>query len=118
MTAARASRRWLAALACGTSGLTVGCTPVAAGGGSGVVPGGGAVREAVVRVGAFATVSAIAVSPARAFVVAEGGLATYDRNRRGWLPPIALGFAGPRSPLAAACVSASSPVQAISLLLT
>jgi len=57
------------------------------------------VRDAVVRVGAFATVSAIAVSPVRAFVVGEGGLGIYDRNQRGWLPPLALGMAGPRSPL-------------------
>ena len=78
----------------------MGCTPVAAGGGSGVAPGGAVVRDAVVRVGPFATVSAIAVAPTRAFVVAEGGLAIYDRNRGGWLSPIALGFAGPRSPLA------------------
>lgn len=101
MTMARASRMLLAALACGTSGITTGCAPAVGGTGPGVAPRGGAVREAVIRVGPFATVSAIAVSPARTFVVAEGGLAIYDRNRRGWLPPLALGFAGPRSPLAA-----------------
>ena len=101
MTLARASRMLLAALACGTSGSTTGCTPAVGGTGQGVAPGGSAVREAVVRVGPFATVSAIAVSPARTFVVAEGGLAIYDRNRRGWLPPLALGNAGPRSPLSA-----------------
>ena len=101
MTLARASRTLLAALAWGASGTTTGCTPIAAGTGQGIAPGGSAVREAVVRVGPFATVSAIAVSPARTFVVAEGGLAIYDRNRRGWLPPLALGFAGPRSPLSA-----------------
>ena len=101
MTLARASRMLLAALACGTSGSTTGCAPAVGGTGQGVAPGGSAVREAVVRVGPFATVSAIAVSPARTFVVAEGGLAVYDRNRRGWLPPLALGVAGPRSPLAA-----------------
>jgi len=101
VTLAGASRMLLAALACGTSGSITGCTPVAAGNGSGVAPGGTVVRDAVVRVGPFATVSAIAVSPARTFVVAEGGLAIYDRNRRGWLPPLALGFAGPRSPISA-----------------
>ncbi|HET9004644.1 MAG TPA: hypothetical protein VFN39_11640, partial [Gemmatimonadaceae bacterium] len=105
MTPARASRTVLAALACGTLGGTLGgtagCTPAAVGAGQGVAPGGSVVREAVVRVGPFATVSAIAVSPSRTFVVAEGGLAIYDRNRRGWLPPLALGFAGPRSPLVA-----------------
>lgn len=101
MTPRRASRTVLAALACGTLGGTAGCAPAAGGPGQGVAPGGSVVREAVVRVGPFATVSAIAVSPARTFVVAEGGLAIYDRNRRGWLPPLALGFAGPRSPLVA-----------------
>ncbi|HWE41464.1 MAG TPA: hypothetical protein VG432_03120 [Gemmatimonadaceae bacterium] len=101
MTPVRAARMLLAALACGTWGSTTACTPVVAGSGQGVAPGGSAVREAVVRVGPFATVSAIAVAPARTFVVAEGGLAIYDRNRRGWLPPLALGAAAPRSPLSA-----------------
>jgi hypothetical protein len=91
----------LAGCALGASGTLAGaCTPIAAGSGASPAPSGATIREAVVRVGPFATVSAIAVAPARTFVVAEGGLAIYDRNRRGWLPPLALGFAGPRSPLA------------------
>ena len=100
MTRPGAPRAMLAALASGALGLTA-CAPVAPGNRSPVAPGGSAVRDAVVRVGPFAAVSAIAVSPARTFVVAEGGVAIYDRNRRGWLPPLALGFAGPRSPLSA-----------------
>ena len=100
MTLAAASRGARSALALAALGLTLGCAPVAPGSGGGVASGGAVVRDAVVRVGPFATVSAIAVAPTRTFVVAEGGLAIYDRNRRGWLPPIPLGFAGPRSPLA------------------
>ena len=105
MIPAAASRAWLAAAARGTLGVLalggVGCAPMPPGGASAAAPAGAAVREAVVRIGPFATVTAVALSPARAFVVAEGGVATYDRNRRGWLAPIALGYAGPRSPLAA-----------------
>jgi len=100
VTLAAASLWRLAALVSVTLGSAAGCAPVAAGGGSGPAPGGAVIRDAVIRIGPFATVSAIAVSPTRTFVVAEGGLAIYDRNRRGWLPPIALGFAGPRAPLA------------------
>ena len=104
MTPLAASRAWLAAVACGTLGSVAsgiaGCAPLPPGGAAGVAPAEAAVREAVVRIGPFATVTAVAVSPTRAFVVAEGGVATYDRNRRAWLPPIALGYAGPRSPLA------------------
>ncbi|MFL5562062.1 MAG: hypothetical protein ACJ79K_11350 [Gemmatimonadaceae bacterium] len=98
MTGAGARRWCLAALACNALGAA-GCAPASASGGPGVGPDGMPIRDAVVRVGSFATVSAIAVSPQRAFVVADGGLAIYDRNRRGWMPPLPLGSAGPRSPL-------------------
>lgn len=98
MSGVAASRRWLATTFAGCA-LGSACTAVPPGSG-GIAPSGAAMRDAVVRVGPFATVSAIAVSPMRAFIVAEGGLAIYDRNRRGWLPPMSLGFAGPRSPLA------------------
>lgn len=93
----RLARATILAVALGSAG---GCTPVSGGSGGAGAPEGAMLREDAVRVGPFASVSAIAVAPMRAFVVAEGGLAIYDRNRRGWLPPIALGYAGPRSPLA------------------
>lgn len=94
-----APRRWRAAvIACGALG-TWSCGPVAAGSNIEPVPGGAAVRDEVVRIGAFANVAAIAVSPQRAFVVADGGLAVYDRNRRSWVAPLQLGYAGARSPI-------------------
>ena len=47
-------------------------------------------RDAVVRVGAYAIVPAVAVSQSRAFAVGEDGVAVYDRGARRWLPPIPL----------------------------
>jgi len=47
-------------------------------------------REAVVRVGAFSVVRALAVASNRAFLVGDGGVAIYDRLRRSWTPPISL----------------------------
>ena len=94
------ARRGLAAIAAGCALGSAGCAPVSPGGELAAAPGGNALRDAVVRVGAFADVGAIAVSPQRTFVVAGGGLAIYDRNRRSWLPPLQLGFGGARSPLA------------------
>ena len=47
-------------------------------------------REAVVRVGAFSVVRALAVASNRAFVVGDGGVAIYDRLRRSWAPPVPL----------------------------
>ncbi|HEX2779627.1 MAG TPA: hypothetical protein VHM30_09020 [Gemmatimonadaceae bacterium] len=49
-----------------------------------------ATRDAVVRVGAFATVPAIALSGTRAFLVGEDGVAIFDRGAQRWLPPIPL----------------------------
>jgi hypothetical protein len=92
------AHRWRTAIAACCAFGTAGCAPVGATGGPEPAVAG-TFRDAVVRIGAFSNVSAIAVSPQRAFVVADGGLAIYDRNRRSWLPPLQLGFAGPRSPL-------------------
>ena len=73
------------------------CTPlVATNGGAAPTPNGAAIEQAVVRVGEFAAVRAIAVAPARAFVLAGGGLAIYDRTRRAWLSPLPLAVAGDR----------------------
>ena len=64
---------------------------------AGALPNGTVIREAVVRIGEFANIEAIAIAPTRAFVIGEGGMAIYDRNARRWLPPISLGVGGPRS---------------------
>ena len=92
---ARPVRLTMAALAAGAVVAAGSACSAATSGAAGVgAPNGGPVREAVVRIGPFADVRAVAVSPTRAFVVADGGLAMYDRGRHRWLPPITLGFGG------------------------
>ncbi len=91
------SRRAVACLVTSCGIAAAACTPlVATTGGAAPAPNGATVEQAVVRVGEFAVVRAIAVAPARAFVLADGGLATYDRTRRAWASPLPLALAGDR----------------------
>ena len=91
------SRRAVACLLTSCAIAASACTPlVATNGGAAPAPNGATIEQAIVRVGEFAAVRAIAVAPARAFVLADGGLAIYDRARRAWVSPLALAVAGDR----------------------
>ena len=59
-------------------------------------------RDAVVRVGAYAIVPAVAVSQSRAFVVGEDGVAVYDRGGRAYVVDQAGRLPGERHVLVAA----------------
>lgn len=91
----RRLRQLLALLGAGAGASAPGCAAAPHPGGA--LPNGTVIREPVVRVGQFAWVEAIAIAPARAFIVASGGVGVYDRNARRWLAPIALGVGGSRS---------------------
>ncbi|NUQ22133.1 MAG: hypothetical protein HOQ09_14395, partial [Gemmatimonadaceae bacterium] len=73
--------------------LLAACTPAPPNASAGPSPLGIASRDAVVRVGSFAVVRAVAESGNRAFVVGDGGLALYDRLSGRWLAPFALPLA-------------------------
>ena len=86
----RCARRLLVGLvaaACTTApvGGLAGADPRSAGGDI-----GGSLAEDIVRVGGFARVAAVAVSRTRVFVVADGGIALYDRLASRWLVPLPL----------------------------
>ena len=104
------SRRSAAIMVAAGALTSSACAPLPAGtAGTAGTPNGAVVGEPVSRIGPFADVRAIAVAPTRAFIVADGGLAIYDRNRRAWLPPLPLGFAVERgSPYRVPCAAVTN----------
>lgn len=85
MTPRAAARLAVAASTCVAACAAAAPNAATAGG-----PASIATRDAVVRVGAFATVTAVALSSSRAFIVGDDGVAIYDRGAQRWLPPIVL----------------------------
>ena len=57
---------------------------------------GASIGDDVVRVGGFGQVAALAVSRSRVYVVADGGVAIYDRLAQRWMTPVPLPQEGSR----------------------
>ena len=97
-------------LGCTVVALMAGCaTATSASDGSDVRPSQpGMASDAaadVIRVGGFAHVQALAVSRSRVYVIADGGVAMFDRLAQRWQIPVPLTIASSRSALRAFAVA-------------